>query len=236
MDRAFVAGATGYTGREVVRLLRARGVETIAHVRPDSPQLEAWRERFGALGASVDATPWRPEAMANTLRRVRPSVVFALLGTTRRRGRAAARAGRSEDYQTVDYGLTHLLIGAAVESGARPRLVYLSAAGVSEGTRNAYLASRARIEAELRTSGLPFVVARPSFITGADRDEPRPLERAAAEVADAALGVIGRLGGRKLAERYRSTTGGELAGALVRLALAPGAPAQVVESEGLRSR
>lgn len=234
MEKAFVAGATGYTGREVVRSLRARGVETVAHVRPDSPRLEAWRERFLALGATVDTTAWERAPMAETLRRLQPSVVFALLGTTRRRERAAAAAGRVESYQTVDYGLTHLLLQAAVESGVRPRVVYLSATGVREGTRNPYLSARARVEQELRRSGLPFLIARPSFITGADRDEPRPLEQLAAAVADTALWAVGRLGARRLADRYRSTTASALGAALVRLALAPGPPEQVVESEGLR--
>ena len=40
---AFVAGATGFTGREVVRLLVERGVPAVAHVRPDSPRLEEWK-------------------------------------------------------------------------------------------------------------------------------------------------------------------------------------------------
>ena len=34
----FVVGATGYTGREVVRLLREKRIPTVAHVRPDSPR------------------------------------------------------------------------------------------------------------------------------------------------------------------------------------------------------
>ena len=58
MQRAFVAGATGYTGRAVVRELTDRGLECIAHVRPDSPRLEEWRRVFTAMGATFDCTPW----------------------------------------------------------------------------------------------------------------------------------------------------------------------------------
>ncbi|WP_242339692.1 SDR family oxidoreductase [Anaeromyxobacter sp. SG66] len=234
MHTAFVAGATGYTGREVVRALRAAGVRTVAHVRPDSASAGAWRARFAALGAEVDSTPWAGPAMAATLARVRPTLVFALLGTTRRRARAAARHGVTESYASVDYGLTRLLLDAAVASGARPRFVYLSSARVHEGTRSAYLSARARLERDLRASGLPFVVARPAFVTGPDRDEPRPLERAAARVSDAALSVASRLGARRLAARWRSTSGAALASALVRLALDPGAEGRVVEGDGLR--
>ncbi len=234
MPTAFVAGATGYTGREVVRVLRESGVSTVAHVRPDSPRLAEWRARFGALGAEIDTTPWDAPAMATTLARVQPAIVFALLGTTRRRARAAAERGAAESYASVDLGLTRLLLDAAVASGARPRFVYLSAAGVREGTRNAYLDARARVERALRASGLPFVIARPSFVTGPDRDEPRPLERSAAIAADAALGLAARLGARRLAARWRSTTGAALAAALVRLALDPAAEGRVAEADALR--
>ena len=79
---AFVAGATGYTGREVVRLLVEKGVPAIAHIRPDSNRMEEWKERFGALGAEFDVTPWEEAAMTQTMARVKPSFVFALLGTT----------------------------------------------------------------------------------------------------------------------------------------------------------
>lgn len=233
MTTAFVAGATGYTGREVVRVLRARGVETTAHVRPDSASLAAWRERFAALGARLDATPWEPAAMAETLRRLRPDLVFALLGTTRARGRVAAAHGAVDTYESVDYGLTRLLLDAAVAAGHAPRFVYLSSVGVGPGSRNPYLAVRARLEADLRASGLPFTIARPSFITGPDRDEDRPMERLGAGAVDAVASALGALGLRSV-ERWRSTTAGTLAGALVRIALDPAAAGRVVESEALR--
>ena len=49
-------------------------------------------------------------------------------------GRAAqaARAGRDEGYEAVDYGLTMVLYHAAALSGGSPRFIYLSSAGVRE--------------------------------------------------------------------------------------------------------
>jgi nucleoside-diphosphate-sugar epimerase len=232
---AFVAGSTGYTGREVVRALRTRGIETVAHVRPDSPRLEEWRERFAALGARVDSTPWELSDMTATLAALRPGAVFALLGTTRARARRAKTAGKGDaGYEAVDYGLTMLLLRAAERSGSRPRIVYLSSAGAGGGGRNAYLKARASVEQALREGGLPFTVARPSFITGPDRDEFRPLERIVSQLVDGGLAVAAVVGGRQLRERYRSTTNVVLAEALVRLALDPGMAGKVVESEGLR--
>ena len=235
---AFVAGATGYVGRALVRVLAGQGTPVVAHVRPDSPERDTWRVRFADLGATADVTPWDAEAMAGTLAALRPSAVFALLGTTRQRARAAAAHGARESYETVDYGLTALLLQAtrraarAMDTPAR--FVYLSSVGADAASRNPYVAVRGRLEAELRASGLPWTVARPSFITGPDRDESRPAERIGAAVVDAALVVPGWLGARRLRDRWRSTTAVELARALVRLAADPAADGAVVEGDGLR--
>ncbi len=234
---AFVAGATGFTGREVVRLLVERGVPTVAHVRPDSPRLGEWKARFAAVGAEEDTTAWEKEAMSASLGRIRPAFLFALLGTTRARMHAAGRAGEDpavQSYEAVDYGLTAMLIEAAREAGLSPRFVYLSAAGVKETSRSAYYRARAQAEALLRSSGLSYTIARPSFITGPGRDDDRPLERAGAVIGDRLLSVAGRFGARKLQARYASTTNLRLANALVRLAFDPKAENGIFESEELR--
>jgi len=225
---AFVAGATGYTGREVVRALAERGVQVVAHVRPDSSRLEEWRRRFGALGAGLDTTAWDEDAMAATLASGNITHVFALLGTTRARAQAEGAS-----YDSVDYGLTAMLIRAAARMPTHPRFVYLSSLGVTEGTRNPYLQARARAEQELRSSGLAWTIARPSFITGDDRDERRLGERVAATVADAGLGLLGRLGATGLRDRYSSLTGAELADALVHHAFAPESLEAILEADVL---
>ncbi|MCA9649976.1 MAG: NAD(P)H-binding protein [Myxococcales bacterium] len=230
---AFVAGATGYTGRAVVDELRRRSLRTVAHVRPDSPRLAQWRERWVPQEAEVDTTPWESAALELTLRKLGPTVVFALLGTTRRRAQQEGR-GAVAAYEAVDYGMTMMLRAAAEACGHRPRFVYLSSAGVREGTRNPYLAVRVRVERALRDGDLPFTIARPSFITGPDRDEWRAGERIGAGVADAALGLAGLVGGRRFRDRYRSIDNVALARGLVRVALDPAQAGAVVEADQLR--
>jgi uncharacterized protein YbjT (DUF2867 family) len=230
MSKAFVAGATGLTGREVVRVLRERGVDVHAHVRPDSRELDAWRRRFGALGAEVDTTPWTDDAMRTRLSALAPTHVFALLGTTKKRGRAS---GHADTYESVDYGLSAMLLRASVACGSRPRFVYLSSMGVTATTKNPYLAVRHRLESELRASGLSWFAARPSFIVG-ERDEDRPLEKVGSAVGDGLLALVGLLGAKKMRESYRSQTGAELAQALVKLALDE-TPNRVVSSDELRA-
>jgi nucleoside-diphosphate-sugar epimerase len=235
MPRAFVAGATGYVGREVVAALCARGVPTWAHVRPDSARRADWRTRFEALGAVVDLTEWRDDAMTERLCTIAPTHVFALLGTTRARAAAAARAGApSADYAAVDYGLSALLLRAASAVTPPPRFVYLSSAGVREGTRNPYLAARVRLERELRAAPVHYIVARPAFISGADREESRPAERWGARLGDVLLGVVSALGGQSVAARWRSITGASLARGLVALALDPAGGHVEVYADRLR--
>jgi uncharacterized protein YbjT (DUF2867 family) len=139
-----------------------------------------------------------------------------------------------EAYERIDYGLTALLIEAATGSESRPRFVYLSAAGAREGTQNPYMQARVRAEADLRSSGLPYTIVRPSFISGPDRDESRPAERVAATVGDGALALAGALGAKKLRDRYRSISAEALGDGLVRLALDDAWAGRIAHAEALR--
>lgn len=242
---SFVAGATGFVGRHLVAQLAARGRRTVAHVRPDSSDLESWRARFANAGAETDATPWQVDAMAERLGELLPAAIYICIGTTRKRAvKDGVEAQKMSPYERVDYGLTKLIADAAVaaskrHAGYRPRLVYLSSVGADANARSAYLSWRGKAEDAVRGSGLPWMIAQPSIITeagdGAEaaRDDRRPAERAAAVVGDAVLGVLGVLGGKKLRARYRSTTPDVLAAALIRLGESPEAD-RVVGGDDLR--
>lgn len=226
---AFVLGATGFVGREVTRQLCVRGVETYAHVRPDSRSLEAWRTKLAALGAHVDTTAWDVAVLAARWKALAPKQIYILIGTTR--GRAKADGVDGDIYERVDYGLTKLAVDAAQVAGATARLVYLSSIGADASARGAYLRARGRAEDAVRTSGIPYAIARPAIITG-DRDENRAGERTAAVVGDGLLAVAG-LFSKSLKNRYRSTTPDILGSALIRLGEQPEANV-VVDGEALR--
>lgn len=231
--KAFVAGATGYTGREVVRQLVEAGVETVGHVRPDSRTLGEWTQRFEAMGAQVDTTPWHPEDMKEALHQHLPDLVFCLIGTTRAR-RATASEKDRETYEAIDYGLTAMLIEACRTMRPSPSFVYLSSMGVTSNSPSSYIQARYRAEQKLMSSGLRYLIARPSFISGEGRDEARPLERVGAAVADGALGVLGKLGLGAVREKYASMDNVTLASGLVSLSL-DGFEAVVVEADALRA-
>lgn len=229
---AFVTGATGYTGRAVVRILCQRDVNTVAHIRPGSSRRDTYTEYFSELGADIDCTPWEAGAMTETVARISPDIVFFLVGTTR------ARDKKSDDdagYEAVDYGLLQLLVDACTAAGdASPRFIYLSAMGVKKGALTAYYRARYRAEEAVKDSGLPYVIARPAMITGSDRLESRPTETLGAFFTDAASTALRVVGARRLADRYRSIDANELATSLIDLALDDEATNQIVESEDLK--
>jgi NADH dehydrogenase len=211
---AYVLGATGFVGREVVRQLCVRATPVVAHIRPDSKSLAEWRTKFEEQGAKVDTTAWDAAQMAQTIDRIGATEVYILIGTTR--GKAKADAIDGDIYERVDLGLTKIAVEAAQQSKQRPRIVYLSGIGASANARGAYMRARGKAEDVVRGAGLAWVIARPAIITG-DRDESRVGERTAAIVGDGMLAVAG-LVSKSLRQKYKSTTPDVLGAALIRIA------------------
>ena len=220
--KAFVAGATGLTGRFVVERW-AEGI-VLAHVRPDSHGRE-WTERFEGLGAVVTH-----------------AVAGGAMKTDGRRSSNRLRApwdhqkriksAGDGDYMVVDYGMTAMLVDA-LASSKETRFVYLSSLGSKEGVSSAYMKARWLAEDHLRQSGLPHLIARPSFILG-ERDEPRMMESIGGGISAVLLGIAGLLGAKKTASRFGSIQGKQLGQALVREALAWPADNRTLYSDDLR--
>ena len=215
---AFVLGATGFVGREVVRQLCVRGTKTYAHVRPDSNKLADWRTQFAELGAETDTTAWDAPAMAARFRELAPAQIYFLIGTTRAKAKSEQVQGNI--YEAVDLALAKIAVDAARASETKPRIIYLSSVGADATSRSAYMRARGQGEELVKTSGLPWAIARPAIITG-ERDDGRFGERAASVVGDGMLAVVGLFGGKTVRERYRSTTPDVLASALIRIGEAP---------------
>jgi hypothetical protein len=192
-ERAFVAGATGYTGRAVVRALAARGVSAVAHVRPDSPRLADWRARF-AGAAEVDATPWDAAALAGHARAPPPG-----RGVRAARHHARPRGPRGDRRPVRDGGLRADAAAArrrARVRGAAAIRVPVGRRGWGRGRAAATWPCAGASSRSCARAGLPYVIARPSFITGPDREEHRPAERAAPRPPTCCSAPRGALGAR----------------------------------------
>lgn len=215
--KAFVAGATGYTGQEVVKALIAAGQEVVAHVRSDSTKLAEWTETFRSWGAEADSTPWVEAEIRKAISIHKPDLVFGLLGTTRAR-KKTSNDPENETYMSVDYGLTAMLLRAAEAQNPAPGFVYLSSYGVGPSSPSAYIQARHKLEEELRASTLDFLIIRPAVITG-DRDESRLGEEIAGVVGDVMLKGLKAVGARKIHDKYASLDAQTLARGMVACAL-----------------
>jgi uncharacterized protein YbjT (DUF2867 family) len=162
--RLFVAGSTGAVGRTLLGL--AGGADVIPHARRP-PQPPDPRTVVFDLGDAA--------ALGRALRGC--TTVLQLIGTMKN------RFASGDTYEASDVGTTRQLADAAARAGG-DHVVLLSSSGASASRlAGAYLNAKARAEAIVRDSGVPFTILRPGFFVGEGRKPP------------AALDVLGRLTG-----------------------------------------
>jgi NADH dehydrogenase len=149
MPTAFIAGATGYTGRVLVEDL-ARG-ESAWKARPHA-------RRAGSYPDAAVCDPSDTQALAEAMRGC--DAVVQLIGTVRKNFDEG-------DYEKIDYGTTVALCEAAKSAGV-PRIVLLSSV-MAGSARGDYLRWKRRTEEVVEKSGLRWTIARPSFIAGRGR-------------------------------------------------------------------
>lgn len=149
MPTAFVAGATGYTGRALMELFAREKTEW--QPRPHA-------RSAGKLDGAVVCDPRDVAALAAGMRGC--DAVVQLIGTVK------ARFAEG-DYEAIDYGTT-VALGEAARSAGVPRLLLLSSVGAGS-PRGTYLAVKRKTEAWVEKSGLEYTIVRPSFIVGQGR-------------------------------------------------------------------
>ena len=155
MPIAFVAGATGYTGRALLHELAS--------------QPSGWRARPHARAAgkldAAEAVICDPHDVAKLTEGMRGcDAVVQMIGTVR------ARFAEG-DYEKIDYGTT-VALGEAARAAGVPRLLLLSSVGAGSGL-GSYLAWKRKTERWVIGSGLEHTIVRPSFIVGEGRSAAR---------------------------------------------------------------
>lgn len=156
-----VAGATGRTGRLVLQQLRR---DPRFAIRPMARDVAAARTAVGRDYAWIAGDVTKPATLGPALAGV--SLVVVTIGGTERSG--------PNSPEFVDYGGVKNLVDAARAAGVR-QLVLQSSIGVGSGgglpgmLLNLYsgdaLVWKARGEAHLRASGLPYTIIRPGALT-----------------------------------------------------------------------
>lgn len=155
-QRVFLAGATGYIGRQVARELSSRGHEVVCLVRERSgvggstdrqqvqQQLAGCEVRFGDI---TDADSLAQDGIRGESF---DAVVCCL----------ASRSGGIEDSWHIDYKASRQLLDAAMSAGAG-HFILLSAICVQK-PRLAFQQAKLRMENELIASGMRYSIVRPT--------------------------------------------------------------------------
>ncbi|MEZ5564852.1 MAG: SDR family oxidoreductase [Gammaproteobacteria bacterium] len=151
-----VAGATGRTGREILEQLKQ---DPRFAIRPMARDVEAARRTVGTEYAWVAGDVTRPESLVSALRGV--TLVLCAIGATERSGPNSA--------EFVDFGGVRNLSDAARDAGVR-QFVLESSMGAGSGggfigmvlnlLSGDVLEWKAKGEAHLRASGVPYTIVR----------------------------------------------------------------------------
>lgn len=150
--RIFIAGSTGAVGRTVLRVAGPSRPLLIAHRRKPSTD--------GSDDAVFDlADRTRLEA---ELRRC--TTVVQLIGTKK------SRFNTGDTYETSDIGTTRMLVDAALPAKI-DHFVLLSSIGAGR-PMGAYLKAKAKAEAIVLGSSLPYSILRPSAFMGEGHEVP----------------------------------------------------------------
>jgi NADH dehydrogenase len=154
-ERVLVAGATGYLGRRLIPRLLASGRIVRALVRGGAARAARLPHLAGCEIAAGDL------ADAASCRRAAEGVdtVIHLVGIIRETGGAT--------FESVHVGGTVALVQAARHAGAR-RFLYVSAIGARDEAPTAYWRTKAEAERIVASSGLTWLVLRPSLVLAKD--------------------------------------------------------------------
>jgi uncharacterized protein YbjT (DUF2867 family) len=149
-----VTGSTGFVGGHIVHALRANEQEVRALVR--NRARGAKLESRGVELAEGDVTS--PESLRRAV--AGAGTVIHLV---------AIRQGKRKEFQRVMVEGTRNLLAAAKEAGVG-RFVLMSALGTSAETKDLipYYNAKWQMEQEVKASGIPYVIFRPSFVFGPD--------------------------------------------------------------------
>jgi uncharacterized protein YbjT (DUF2867 family) len=167
--RVLLAGATGLVGQALLGLLEAD--DTVTAIDLLGRRLAATQS--GKVEQHVAPLADWPKLVTA----IKPDIAISTLGTT------IKQAGSEAGFAAVDFDGVVSFARASLAAGAKHFLV-VSSIGAHAGSRNFYLATKGKAEAELQTIGFDRVdIFRPGLLRGNRAGPTRIAERVAMVVS-----------------------------------------------------
>ncbi len=155
--RILVAGGSGFIGKRVVDELLAKGGHEIAVMTRDPVRAP---RRAGVTYVRGDVGDATSLAEATT-------GVEVVIHAVQFPNHPVENPAKGWTYEKVDGEGTERMVTAARASGVR-RFIYLSGAGTRPGRTEPWFKAKERAERAITTSGMEYVILRPSWIYGPD--------------------------------------------------------------------
>ena len=163
MKTALIAGSTGLTGSELLKLILKNSIyhQVIVLVRQNSPgkseKIIQHKINFEVFEEELKSIP-------------KVDDVFCCLGSTMK------KAGSKEAFRKVDYEFPLELARWAAEKGVK-QFLCISALGADESSSIFYNRVKGEMERDVSKLNIPSITfLRPSLLIG-NREENRPMER-----------------------------------------------------------
>jgi NADH dehydrogenase len=149
--KVLIYGSTGFVGRYVVRQLIGK-VELFLAARNES-------KAKSIFGDSVKAVKFN-DKIENPIFEVNPDVVINLIGILKESG--------NNTFEYTHYEIPKRLIDASKNLNAK-KFIQMSALGADINSKSMYQKTKAMAEEYLISSGLNYVIFRPSIILGKEQ-------------------------------------------------------------------
>jgi uncharacterized protein YbjT (DUF2867 family) len=149
--KVFLTGATGFVGKNILRRLIAEGHAVRALVREPQKARSAQHEAADLVAGDVVEGTGLDQGMQGC------DAVIHLVGIIMEKGK--------NTFERVHHLGTRNVVEAAKRTGIK-RFVQMSAVGVRADGVAAYQTTKWKGEEEVRQSGIPFCILRPSLIFG----------------------------------------------------------------------
>lgn len=147
MENIFLAGATGYAGRFIVKELTHWGIPTVVIARHPEELRDADTEFIRVVRAEVT----KPETLAGICAGI--DTVISTVGITRQKDDLT--------YMDVDYQANLNLLREAQRARVR-KFIYISVINGDNLRQLAIIAAKEKFVDELKASGLKYTIIRPS--------------------------------------------------------------------------